>query len=61
MVELTDKHIDTHTDTILETFFIDPPEEIFDHNTFNTKALKPLFFYDFELEPGTSVALGSKS
>ena len=39
---------DTHTDTLTETqtlgqtFFSDPPEEIFDHNTFNAKALKPL-------------------
>ena len=34
----------THTQTPLsQLFFSDTPEEIFDHNNFNVKALKPLF------------------
>ena len=37
-----DTHTDTHTNTIEPTFFNDPPEEIFDHNTFNAKTLKLL-------------------
>ena len=34
-------HKQTHRNTD-KLFFGDPPEEIFDHNTFNAKALKPL-------------------
>ena len=39
----TDRHTDTHTNITGPPFFSDPPEEAFDHNTFNAKALKLLF------------------
>ena len=41
MLEHTDRQTDTLT-SLAQLFFSDPPEEIFDHNTFNAKALKPL-------------------
>ena len=33
------------TSTIRTTFFTDPPEEVFDHNTFNDKALEPVLSF----------------
>ena len=45
-------HTDTHTNTIEPTFFSDPPEEIFDHNTLNAESLKPLLSTILNLEAG---------
>ena len=43
MLGQTLRHTDAQTNTIYSTFFSDPPEKLFDHNTFNAKGLKPLF------------------